>query len=92
MHHITSGQPLDGSDAMDRFLAAFPQPKVARNSCFPDGEYCIFLADDFSFGTFGHPWQRSVCVFGAALLEQVEQYLRDAMPLVRESKQTENGG
>lgn len=52
---------------------------------YPDGDYYMFLADDFSFGTFGHPWQRSLCVFGASLLGLVEQSLRKRMTVVRES-------
>lgn len=36
---------------------------------FPDGDYHIFLADDFRFGVFGHPWEQTMCAFGDALLE-----------------------
>jgi Protein of unknown function (DUF2716) len=31
---------------------------------FPDGDYAIFLDRDMSIGTFGHPWEYSICVFG----------------------------
>jgi len=31
---------------------------------FPDGDYAIFLSKDMAFGTFGHPWENSICVFG----------------------------
>jgi hypothetical protein len=34
----------------------------------PNGDYHIFLADDFRFGTFGHPWEQTICVFGDELL------------------------
>jgi len=37
----------------------------------PNGDYYIFLADDFSFGTFGHPWEQTICVFGQPLLNVV---------------------
>jgi hypothetical protein len=40
-----------------------------RISVFPDGDYSIFLAEDFSFGLFGHPWQETVCAFGERLLQ-----------------------
>jgi hypothetical protein len=40
---------------------------------FPDGDYYIFLAKDFSFGTFGHPWEESICVFGRPLLDAFAQ-------------------
>jgi hypothetical protein len=36
---------------------------------FPDGDYYIFLQQSFEFGTFGHPWEQSLCVFGQRLLE-----------------------
>ena len=41
----------------------------------PDGDYYIFLAEDFSFGTFGHPWASTVCVFGQALIDAFEEDL-----------------
>jgi hypothetical protein len=31
---------------------------------FPDGDYEILLSNDMSFGTFGHPWECSICIFG----------------------------
>ncbi|MGW0549723.1 DUF2716 domain-containing protein [Streptomyces altiplanensis] len=37
-------------------------------SPYPDGDYCIFLAEDFRFGSFGHPWEESLCLFGEELL------------------------
>ncbi|WP_198347940.1 DUF2716 domain-containing protein [Plantactinospora sp. KBS50] len=33
-------------------------------SPYPDGDYSIYLAEGFRFGTFGHPWELSLCVFG----------------------------
>lgn len=40
----------------------------------PNGDYAIFLAEDFSFGLFGHPWEETICVFGQALLEAFQKY------------------
>lgn len=34
----------------------------------PNGDYYIFLAKDFSWGVFGHPWEQTMCVFGERLL------------------------
>lgn len=31
---------------------------------FPDGDYYIFLSEDFRDGWFGHPWEQTVCIFG----------------------------
>ncbi|GAA1186042.1 hypothetical protein F4556_007181 [Kitasatospora gansuensis] len=42
-------------------------------SPYPDGDYYIFLADDLRFGTFGHPWEHSLCVFGSELLDAITE-------------------
>ena len=39
---------------------------------YPDGDYYIFLEQNLSFGTFGHPWEHSLCVFGRPLLQLFE--------------------
>lgn len=31
---------------------------------FPNGDYYAFLTEDMSTGTFGHPWERTLCIFG----------------------------
>ena len=31
---------------------------------FPNGDYTIFVGRDYAFGILGHPWERSLCVFG----------------------------
>jgi hypothetical protein len=41
---------------------------------FPRGDYHLFLAQDFRFGTLGHPWERSLCVFGKELVDAVESH------------------
>jgi hypothetical protein len=41
-------------------------------SPYPDGDYYIFLAEDFSFGSFGHPWEHTICLFGAGLLAEAD--------------------
>lgn len=38
-------------------------------SPYPDGDYFIFLSEDFRFGSFGHPWEESICLFGEELLD-----------------------
>ncbi|MEU2865764.1 DUF2716 domain-containing protein [Streptomyces mirabilis] len=50
-------------------------------SPYPDGDYYIFLADDLRFGTFGHPWEHSLCVFGAELLEAIAEDVSNAQDL-----------
>ena len=43
-------------------------------SAIPDGDYSIFLADDFRVGIFGHPWEQTICVWGQPLLEVVARH------------------
>ncbi len=40
---------------------------------FPDGDYSIFLAKDFSFGIFAHPWEQTFCIWGKALLAEFQR-------------------
>ena len=42
----------------------------------PDGDYHLFLDPEFRFGTFGHPWQQSLTVFGTRLLEALGEPTR----------------
>jgi Protein of unknown function (DUF2716) len=39
----------------------------------PDGDYAIFISEDFSFGYFGHPWEATICIFGQPLLEAFQK-------------------
>ena len=39
---------------------------------FPDGDYAITLAHDLSWGSLGHPWEGTICVFGQPLLDVIE--------------------
>lgn len=38
----------------------------------PDGDYYIFLSEDFAVGLFGHPWEQTLCAFGPTLLAALE--------------------
>lgn len=42
-------------------------------SPLPNGDYYIFLSTDLADGWFGHPWEKSICVFGRRALRAVEQ-------------------
>ncbi|MEQ1699574.1 MAG: DUF2716 domain-containing protein [Ilumatobacteraceae bacterium] len=50
---------------------------------FPDGDYHIFLSEDLSSGTFGHPWEQSLCVFGRPLVEVLAPVLSSWLPMLR---------
>jgi hypothetical protein len=67
----------------DVFLPKSPRARpTAPHSPIPLGDYPILLADDFSYGTFGHPWERSLCVFGAPLLDRASDDLHRLLPVV----------
>lgn len=51
----------------------------------PNGDYYIFARPDFSAGTFGHPWEKTLCVFGAELVQTLGQTLATWLPLKREN-------
>lgn len=50
-------------------------------SPYPNGDYSIYLAEDCSFGSFGHPWEQTVCVFGEMLLATVAASLDELLGL-----------
>ncbi|QXV60525.1 DUF2716 domain-containing protein [Amycolatopsis sp. TNS106] len=41
---------------------------------FPRTDYHMFLANDFRFGTLGHPWERTLCVYGDKLVPAFEKH------------------
>lgn len=53
----------------------------------PDGDYYIFLAEDFRFGLIGHPWEQTICVFGQELLDAFAL----ALPLIFDTVIRKNG-
>lgn len=52
---------------------------------FPDGDYYAFITDDMSEGTFGHPWEPSLCVFGDTLVPILRDGLSPLAPIKREA-------
>jgi hypothetical protein len=52
---------------------------------FPNGDYHIFLTEDMSQGTFGHPWEQTLCVFGADLVPAIIPSLTEWLPVKRPS-------
>ena len=71
----------------DMFLPhAIGKPHLAGwpLSPYPNGDYCIYLASDFALGSFGHPWEQTVCVFGKRLLARVAAPLDELLgPAIR---------
>lgn len=48
-------------------------------SMMPDGDYSIHLGENFAYGTFGHPWENTICVFGPPLLDRVAARLDEIL-------------
>ncbi|HEX8864086.1 MAG TPA: DUF2716 domain-containing protein [Lentzea sp.] len=48
-----------------------------------DGDYAINTTFDLRAGTFAHPWEDSLCVWGAELLKETEEALDALMPRLR---------
>ncbi|MCX2756756.1 MULTISPECIES: DUF2716 domain-containing protein [unclassified Gordonia (in: high G+C Gram-positive bacteria)] len=79
------GYRLDAAVHADTFDTEWPV------TVCPNGDYYIFARPDFSTGTFGHPWEKTLCVFGAELVQTLGQTLATWLPLKRE-KQTDIEG
>jgi len=57
-------------------------------SPYPDGDYYVYLSEDFRTGSFGHPWEESLCLFGAELLDSVSAEVGQVLgPPIRRSGQ-----
>ncbi|WP_043824927.1 DUF2716 domain-containing protein [Rhodococcus opacus] len=54
-----------------------------RVPVYPNGDYYIFLREDFSAGTFGHPWEPTLCVFGERLVNTLGRTLATWLPRKR---------
>ncbi|MEV7617712.1 DUF2716 domain-containing protein [Streptomyces sp. NPDC089799] len=73
---------LDWQHASFRF-----SPRLVRGSGqerwplspYPDGDYVIHLSEDFLTGSFGHPWEESLCLFGKGLLAAVSAEIDDLL-------------
>jgi len=63
------GYRFDPARVGDPGRPAWPGP-----ACW-EGEYYKLLTRDLRLGTFWHPWEESLCVFGAELLAEVEDDL-----------------
>lgn len=52
---------------------------------YPDGDYFAFLTPDFKQGTFGHPWEQTLCVMGEHLIDSLGRSLSTWLPTKRRS-------
>ncbi|MEU8437618.1 DUF2716 domain-containing protein [Streptomyces sp. NPDC029216] len=51
------------------------RPPVPGLGTYPDGDYYLHLTHDLRLGTFGHPWEQTLTVWGPSLLAAVEAEL-----------------
>ncbi|MFF5226045.1 DUF2716 domain-containing protein [Dactylosporangium sp. NPDC000521] len=52
----------------------------------PNGDYSVFLTEDMRTGTFGHPWEQTLCVFGDRLVSALTPMLTSWLPVKRSSR------
>jgi hypothetical protein len=50
---------------------------------YPDGDYYAFLTQDFTEGTFGHPWEQTLCVIGERMSASLARSLETWLPIKR---------
>ncbi len=56
-----------------------PPDQMWPTQIYPDGDHYIWLAEDLQYGTFGHPWEPSLCVFGEQLLAALTEIGDEAL-------------
>ncbi|MCX5404229.1 DUF2716 domain-containing protein [Streptomyces sp. NBC_00335] len=54
------------------------RPPTPGEGTYPNGDYYLHLTEDMRLGTFGHPWEQTLCVFGP-LLAAVEAELTELL-------------
>jgi hypothetical protein len=60
-----------------------PSQEPWRIPPFPNGDYFVHCTEDMTQGTFGHPWEQSLCVFGEGLTAALVPRLTDWLPVKR---------
>jgi hypothetical protein len=54
---------------------------------YPDGDYFAFLVPDLTAGAFGHPWEKTLCVFGDPFVDSLARTLSTWLPPKRANGQ-----
>lgn len=85
-----SGEPvyaLDWQHAGYEFTPALETPPSGLWDwpvpALPNGDYYIFVARDLNWGVFGHPWERTWCVFGTPIVEMLTAPAQFEVEVVR---------
>ena len=82
---VDSVYALDWQHPCYRFSPAAHAGTEWPVSVYPDGDYHVFLTDDLGAGTFGHPWERTLCVFGELLVATLAATLAGRLTVRRTS-------
>ncbi len=61
--------------AFDPHRVGGPGEPECPGQAYPDGDFYLYVDPALRFGTFGHPWEHTLTVFGAGLLGAVEAEL-----------------
>ncbi|MGA5542658.1 DUF2716 domain-containing protein [Mycobacterium sp. NPDC051198] len=52
---------------------------------YPDGDYYVHMTSDLRWGTFGHPWQQTLTIWGDELIASLGTELLTWLPRHRQS-------
>lgn len=55
------------------------RPPRPGKGTYPNGDYYLHLTGDLRLGTFGHPWEQTLTVWGPSLLAAVETQLTELL-------------
>ncbi|MEV0413594.1 DUF2716 domain-containing protein [Streptomyces sp. NPDC050448] len=58
--------------AFDPHRVGGPGEPECPGQAYPDGDFYLYVDPGLRFGTFGHPWEHTLTVFGGGLLGAVE--------------------
>jgi Protein of unknown function (DUF2716) len=76
---VVAGEGDLGSGRPHRIRDEGPADSTWPIEIYPDGDSYIWLAEDLRYGTFGHPWEPSLCVFGEELVTAVAEVGDEAL-------------
>jgi Protein of unknown function (DUF2716) len=100
--HPARLQPADPRMAAHQLPAA-PRPAAHRHflpealtrnlppgwprSPYPNGDYPVMISEDLHYGSFGHPWEHTLCLFGTDLLDAIADEITHTLPILRRGGQ-----
>jgi len=59
---------------------------IAGVPVFPNGDYFAHMTQNLRWGTFGHPWQQTLTIWGADLVDTLDVELLTWLPRHRQSR------